>query len=447
MSVLTFIQRQVTQIQQGGAVVILRKMKLSLQLLLQFPLYIFAILVVLVIRLIRPWLLVRIGGLLSSRLGHFAANTELYLCEQDAFINTPKQQYVDLFFFANKPICNLQLAKMWKRLLHIWPYWLLSPIANVNRVIPYGAVHEIGNNTQSDRDIHNLLDRFPPHLQFNHAEEERGKSGLLALGIPKGSRFVCLNVRDSAYLNKYQPGEWDYHNYRDSDVQNYVLAAETVADLGYFVIRMGVFVHAPIKSINPRVIDYATNGMRSDFMDIYLGANCEFCISVGSGFDAIPFSFHRPTVYVNMVPLGYLGTYIKNAIGITKHYYKVQEGRELTMNEIFTQDLGFSPYASYYKSKGIQFIENTPEEIRDVVVEMAERLNGTWQQHEYDEALQRRFWEIFPTDSLDTIGVRLHGEIRARFGAQFLRNNPEWLELNRKISSHNFPISKTNSNR
>ena len=445
MSVVTFIQRQITQIRQGGVVVILEKMKRSLQLIIELPMYILAIPTVVLIRLIRPWLLLRIGGLHSSRLGHFAANTELYLCERDAFINTPKQQYFDLFYFAYKPICNLQLAKMWKRVLHVWPVWLLSPIVNVNRLIPYGAVHEIGNNTQWDRDIHNLLDQFSPHLQFNDTEEKFGLCGLLALGIPKGAPFVCLNVRDSTYLNKFQPGEWDYHNYRDSDVQNYVLAAETLAGLGYFVIRMGVVVHEPIKSINPKVIDYAANGMRNDFMDIYLGAKCEFCISVGSGFDAVPFIFHRPTVYVNMVPLGYLGTYIKKSIGITKHYYKVQENRELTMNEIFAQGLGFSSYGFYYESKGIQFIENTPEEIRDVVVEMAERLNGTWQPHEDDEALQKRFWEIFPTDALDTIGVRLHGQIRTRFGTHFLRNNREWLGLNRKQSSFNLFISKTKS--
>ena len=44
-------------------------------------------------------------------------------------------------------------------------------------------------------------------------------------------------------------------------------------------------------------------------------------------------------------------------------------------------------------------IENTPQEIRDLVVEMAERLNGTWQSHDDDEVLQKRFWELFPKDA------------------------------------------------
>jgi hypothetical protein len=85
--------------------------------------------------------------------------------------------------------------------------------------------------------------------------------------------------------------------------------------------------------------------------------------------------------------------------------------------------------ASDYESRDIKLIENTPEEIRDVVIEMVERLSGTWQPKEDDEALQRRFWEMYPTDAVDPYqGGPLHGEIRARFGAAFLRNNRGWLE-------------------
>jgi hypothetical protein len=136
-------------------------MKLALQILLKLSLHVLtvplAIPVVLVLRIVSPWFLVRWGGLISSRLGHFAANTELYLCERDVGINVPKKRHVDLFYMAYKPICNQQLAKMWKRVLRIWPTWILAPISFVNRLIPGGAVHEIGNNTQNDRDVHNLL--------------------------------------------------------------------------------------------------------------------------------------------------------------------------------------------------------------------------------------------------------------------------------------------------
>lgn len=405
-----------------------RKMKIALQIPLTSPLYILAVPVVLVLRLIRPWLLVRWGDLYSSRIGHFAANTELYLCEQDAGINAPKQRHVDLFYMGYRSSCNQQLAIMWKRVLRVWPSWILAPISLVNRLIPGGAVHEIGNNTQHDRDVHNLLDRFPPHLELTPEEEARGEAGMRAMGIPQGAHFVCLIVRDSAYLDAHQQGDWSYHNYRDSDIQNYILAAEELADRGYFVIRMGAKVREAMKTFHPRVIDYATNGMRSDFIDIYIGAKCEFCISVGTGFDAVPLIFRRPIVYVNMVPLGYLFTFRTQFLGITKHYCAAAENRDLVLSEIFNHGVGFYTHTADYTSKGVELIENTPEEIRDVVIEMAERLNGTWQPHEDDESLQRRFWEIFFTNAVETDqGRPLHGEIRSRFGAHFLRNNRDWL--------------------
>lgn len=433
MNAITFIQRQITQIRGGGRTVVARKLRLAFKfapgILLDLLLCVLAVPVAIVIRLIRPWLLVRFGGLISSRIGHFAGNTELYLCERDAGINVPKERYVDLFYMGYEPICNAQLATMWKRVLRVWPSWLLAPINRVNRLIPGGAVHVIGNNTQYDRDVHNLWDRFPPHLEFTPEEKSRGEAGLQAMGIPPGTPFVCLSVRDSAYLDAHQPGDWHYHDYRDSDIQNCVLAAEELADRGYFVIRMGARVREAMKTTHPRVIDYATNGMRSDFMDIYLGAKCEFCISVNSGFDAVPRVFRRPTVFANVVPLGYMNTYEAQYLGIAKHLFSKAQNSKLTLAEIFAHGVGFSYLTSDYVSKGIEVIENTPEEIRDVVIEMADRLNGNWQPHEDDDLLQKRFWELFPADVLEPTNKRpLHGEIRGRFGAAFLRNNRDWLQ-------------------
>jgi hypothetical protein len=52
---------------------------------------------------------------------------------------------------------------------------------------------------------------------------------------------------------------------------------------------------------------------------------------------------------------------------------------------------------------------------------MDERLNGTWQTTEEDETLQHRFWAPFRDSPL-------HGVIRARIGATFLRQHLALLE-------------------
>jgi putative glycosyltransferase (TIGR04372 family) len=418
---IDFIGYQIQQIQQGGFAVLIG-------LFLYLPLCILAIPIVLSIRLIAPFFLVRFGDLFSSRIGHFAANTELYLCEIDAGINVPTQKYIDIFYMPHKPICNYQLAKMWKRKLLILPSWTLSPIDRVNRIIPGGKIHQVGYNTQHDRDVHNLLDQFPVHINFSNEEEKKGAAGLAAMGLPKGAKFICLTVRDSAYLAAHQPDrDHSYHDYRDSDIQNYVLAAESLARLGYYVIRMGVNVHEAMKCDTKGVIDYAANGMRSDFMDIYLGAKCEFCISVGTGFDAIPLIFRRPIVYVNMVPILYLFTFRSQFLGIVKHHFDIKTKKELTLSEILARGAGHCVRASDFEAKGIYLVENSPNEICDTVIEMVQRVEGTWKSSENDNALQKRFWGLFSIKAFDQHRAPLHGKIYSNFGTAYLRSNEWWL--------------------
>ncbi|MCS6765348.1 MAG: TIGR04372 family glycosyltransferase [Candidatus Protistobacter heckmanni] len=377
------------------------------------------LLFVLAMRAARPLVLIRIGMLVSERLGHFAGNTELYLCEKDAGINTPKVSHVDIWYH-NWPVSNRQLAKMWARVMHIWPAWLMAPTAKVNGWIPGGRAHVIAGTTCNDRDVHNLLDISAPHLSFLPAEEARGQEGLRAIGIPQGAPFVCLNVRDDSYLRNALPWwNWSYHDYRNCDIQNYVLAAEELTKRGYYVVRMGAAVNEAmrISDPNPMVIDYAAKGLRSDFMDIYLGAHCAFCISNGTGFDAVPFIFRRPIVYVDHVPVGIIATFSPKFLATTKKLRLRKEGRLMTFQEIFASGAGHG-MSSREDGLGIDvdLIESTPQEVAAVVLEMEARQRGTWQTTDEDEALQRRFWEIFPRNAL-------HGEIRSRFGAEFLRQN------------------------
>uniref|UniRef100_UPI004048336E TIGR04372 family glycosyltransferase n=1 Tax=Algoriphagus sp. TaxID=1872435 RepID=UPI004048336E len=383
-----------------------------------------------IIRIIRPLVLIRFGSLFSYRIGHYAGNTELYLCEIDAGINKPQKFCIDLFYLQN-PICNQQLTLMLDRTLTILPAWFLMRMYLLNQIIPGGKVHQVGFNSNMDRDIHNLLDKYPVHLNFTDAEERKGVNHLTKMGIPEDAKFVCLLVRDDSYLKSFQPGnDWSAHDYRNSNIQNYILACEELADRGYFVIRMGVKVNEPINSAHPKIIDYAFNGMRDDFMDIYLGAKCEFCITTSAGWDAVPGClFRKPLVFTNIAPLGFMWTFSSNFLALSKKYLKINDNRELSLSEIFSNDLAFCLDTEGYKSNGIVLVENTPEEIRDVVIEMHERLTGVWHSEKDDEELQAQFWKSFPRDSVSEYnGAHLHGEIKSRFSSIYLRNNKTWFQ-------------------
>jgi hypothetical protein len=99
----------------------------------------------------------------------------------------------------------------------------------------------------------------------------------------------------------------------------------------------------------------------------------------------------------------------------------------MTFREIFDRGAGDFLHTSEYEQAGIELVENTPQEIADVVLEMESRQSGRWQSSEEDEELQRRFWQLFPRRSTAPPHQRLHGEIRGRIGANFLRQHRDWL--------------------
>jgi putative glycosyltransferase (TIGR04372 family) len=393
----------------------MRKVKKILPYIRWMPLFFLAFPFVVFMRLIAPFFLIRFQGVIGSRIGHFAANIELYLCEKDAGINIPKQSFIDMFFIEPGPVCNKQLYLMWSRVLKFWPKIILYPIVFVNRIIPGGSSHEF-ETTSHDRDVHNLLDKSNPHLLFTKEEDRIGKLKLRELGITEGKKFICLTVRDSAYLP-----DLSYHSYRDGDIQKYVLAAEEMADRGYFVIRMGAKVKEKINSQHPRVIDYATSGMRSEFMDMYLGSKCFFCISTSTGFDAIPSVFRIPLVFIT-VPVGYIYTFSDKFISITQHHISKIDNHKLSLSEIFENNVGFSMSSDEYKDNGVILVENSSEEILDVVLEMEGRLQGSWKSSEEDIGLQNRFKNIF-LYNVNNYHENLHGNFNSYFGAKFLKDN------------------------
>ena len=110
MSFSGFISKNFKQIKLGGYKVFLKKILSLIFLILQSPIYLSAFPIVLFLYLIKPFFLIRLGELPSSRLGHFSMNVELYCCEKDAGINTPSQKHIDIFFLK-KVVCNKQLEK------------------------------------------------------------------------------------------------------------------------------------------------------------------------------------------------------------------------------------------------------------------------------------------------------------------------------------------------
>lgn len=373
--------------------------------LLRLALVPFALLCVGLVRLLgRFGVLIRFGVITSHRLGHMLGDMECYLCERDAGIQ-PKA--IDLWAHGG-PVANKAAARLLWRELSIDPTKFVLMVNMLNQLFQGWEKHCI-RTTQVDRDIHNLFEKRPPHFKFSEDELMRGEQTLREWGVPAGAKWVCIIQRDSAYLPQL-----GYHSHRDSKIETYMGAAYELAKRGYYVFRMGANTTEQLLLKHSKVFDYARNGMRSDFMDLYLGAHCEFCVSNGCGFDAIPHVFRRPICYVNIVPVEYLMTFVNPSLAIFKHH--VKDGKRLTPAEIYDANLGQCMAASDYVEAKVTLEDNSPLEITEVVMEMADLVERKLIYRQREQG----FWNEFPRSISPFNGKPLHGEIRMRIGAKFL---------------------------
>jgi len=433
-AIMNFFKKQIYEIKKFGYPVFFRKINTVLKMLIYIFLSIITIPILFIVYSISSKYLIRFGALSSERIGHFTCNTELYLCEKKMKINTPKQKYIDLFFCHT--ICNYQLLSMWKKKIIILPKWLLNIFFVTNRFLSkffnHPKKHEVPDHL-GDRDIYSLYERTEPNLKFTKSEEMIGEAFFEKLKIPKDSKFAILAVRDNQYLeNKYPYSDWTRHNTRNQNLDNYLLAAEEVAKRGYYVFRVGgtPFLSKKFNHPNPKIIDYTHSSLRTDFLDIYLGAKCNFCISGALGIDGVPKIFRRPVVYIMGEVISF-PTYSSKDLILMRPYLKLNENKRLGINEILVPEIATLWSTQEFNSKGIKMLDNTQEEIRDITIEMMDRLEGKWREDPSDEVLQNNFWRKFSEmynqykiEYVEKKGYHLmHGILKAKMGASYLRNN------------------------
>jgi len=438
MKLVKFINKQIVSIKTYGLKEFLRKIYLFIKLLINAPIFALAIIPCIVIRLISPWIIIRIQQIPSSNFGDFVQLTAMYYCKIK--MDQPKKKFVDLLYIHhNDKIFNKQLAKMWKRKLNFFSSYLLDPISRINKLFPNWELYSIESlYIKRERDLNNLFKKYKP-LEFTTKEEEKGREILKKFGLKENDKFVCLAVRDEVYQSKKiskKYRNWDYHDFRHTDINKFKFAAEELANRGYFVFRMGVIAAKPFDLKNSKIIDYANSNLRSDFMDIYLGAKCFFCISTDYGFQDLPCLFDKPLVQMG-VPLGGLFSYNEKYLLMTKHHFYKKEKRKLSLSEIFSHGVAYSYYSGEFKQNEIDLIENSSEEIKDIVIEMVEKLESKNALNREDEELQKKFRILYASNikrhnhkkvSKSHSKITMHGEIKSSFSTKFLRQNKDWLQ-------------------
>lgn len=353
-----------------------------------------AVPLVLLVRSVRPIVTIRFGSIDSTRIGHFVADAACHITE---FRRQPPN-IKDWFWLG--PTCNSQWELMVRRTLPIVQATKWVDIWNQR--LPGGESHSRPVHTDGSVPLGQVLDTpRSGMIAFLPSENDAGLAWLRRQGWTDGEPFVCLLVRDSAFLTRdplqskldtrNSSEKWSYHNYRDSNIEDYVPATEWLADQGVWVFRMGKIMERPIPTEHPRIVDYAFDPSRSDFLDIWLFANCSGCISTGTGIDIVSCIYGAPNVFVNLTPIGGLWGF-HESISVPKHLYWDSTGTPLTLSEYLRHTYG----SSYrYADSGIGFADLEPGEVMDAVQEFWHRIDGSWIDSSEDEARQQRFWTQF----------------------------------------------------
>ena len=130
----------------------------------------------------------------------------------------------------------------------------------------------------------------------------------------------------------------------------------------------------------------------------------------------------------------YLHTHREKFIHITKHHILKKEKRRLSLSEIFSHGLAYNHDTKIFEQKGIELVENTQEEIKDLAVEMVENLESKKKLSPEDEELQKTFRSLYASNikrydsQKETKNSRIvHDQVRSSFSTKFLRENKNWL--------------------
>ena len=128
-----------------------------------------------------------------------------------------------------------------------------------------------------------------------------------------------------------------------------------------------------------------------------------FFIAANSGPCAVTTIFRKPNAFVNVAPFfGVMNICRKEDMFIPKKYWSIKEKRLLNFSEILTNGVANLCKTEQYIKNGIELIENTPEEIRDLAIEMEQRLNGTWEENEDKDTWQQVYQDILRRHGFDS---------------------------------------------
>ena len=256
------------------------------------------------------------------------------------------------------------------------------------------------------RNIDQPVDTYlPPDMCADLAER------LSQLGVQPGTPMVTVHARESAFhrgeemqdanVKLLEGRRLDKRTdaVRNAKIDSYSKAIDFLVNEGYAVVRLGDPLMAPYR--RPGAFDLATSPLRTSAMELYCLWQSKFVLCGESGPYSVSYLTNTPSVLVNGTdPVsGY--PVRKDRLYILKHVFDRLTGQPLRLNDMLTHR-----YLSKMRQMtSFQYVDNTPEDILEVVREMVSGLRDGW----VETSKQRAYREQVTAIAIDLDRRERHG--------------------------------------
>ena len=307
-----------------------------------------------------------------DRIGHLVGEIDIFIRKR-SIGSAPR----NLIIVTGNP-CNKEVVELFRKNTKIITSGLLYRLLHIMSRYDFAkkSLYSLHMTTRE----YEIYEKCPNIVSLSDYDKQRGFAMLNELyGITKKDWWVCFHSRDSNYLQVHQTQDFSYHNFRDFDIEDMLLAMEEVTKRGGYAIRFGSAPKKEIISTNKKIIDYSFNG-QSEFLDLFLCSEAKFFIGNTSGPFHIPKLFNTPYAMCNLLGYGHI-TPLPNSLFIPKvllnesgEKITFRECAELGMYNLETMEHFYTSNA--YEKLNLSIKNNTPSEILGLTIDMFNLING-----------------------------------------------------------------------
>ncbi len=396
---------------------------------IKFIIFIILYPLIFIVEKINKYFSIKFTEIDATRIGHFITITEGYFIAKKNFNELKNNK---LIFYFRYPISNHQIEKMVRRLIpinifspFISFYEKLSTISKNNSSILYLANYSTMRLCYNNK--YPALLPLKPSIYFTKDEIDKGSKLIEQFGLTNQDKWICIHNRDSSYLKNTIPsGDWSTHHHRNFSVQSLSSAANFFVSKGYHVLRMGSVVDEKFITNNDKIIDYANSKFRSDFLDVYLLANCKFFFGSDSGVGIIPLTFQKPCYGINhFYKLSHRSRWLHPWSFTFKRVKSLDTGKLLSLKETMNITSNFSTIFSmnFFIKNKLELLDNSEEEIKSFAIEIDKEMSRNYLENKEDTKIQEEFWKIY----FQYINKNEISKTLPRISPSFLRSNLDLL--------------------